>query len=81
MLTENWMKSTRSGAGLGDCVEARWVKASASHPDGGNCVEVQACPCQIQVRDSKDRTGPVLTFTPSEWQAFLHGARDGEFDI
>jgi hypothetical protein len=23
----------------------------------------------------------VLQFTPIEWEAFLHGARDGEFDL
>ncbi|MEU7941538.1 DUF397 domain-containing protein [Microbispora bryophytorum] len=24
----------------------------------------------VAVRDSKDRSGPVLAFTPSEWSAF-----------
>lgn len=32
------------------------------------------------VRDSKDRDGPVLLFTPAEWTAFTAGVRDGEFD-
>lgn len=35
----------------------------------------------VLVRDSKDRTGPVLAFTRDEWRAFLGGVRDGEFDI
>jgi len=35
----------------------------------------------IQVRDSKDRSGPVLTFTAKEWAAFVGGAKDGEFDL
>jgi hypothetical protein len=34
----------------------------------------------VGVRDSKDRTGPVLTFSPAEWEAFTGGVRDGEFD-
>jgi hypothetical protein len=34
----------------------------------------------IEVRDSKDRSGPVLRFTGLEWDAFLDGARKGEFD-
>jgi hypothetical protein len=34
----------------------------------------------VEVRDSKDPDGPVLRFTPSEFTAWLAGARDGEFD-
>jgi hypothetical protein len=34
-----------------------------------------------QLRDTKDHgRGPILTFTSAEWQAFLDGARKGEFD-
>jgi hypothetical protein len=35
----------------------------------------------VKVRDSKDRQGPELTFTPGEWRAFLDGVHDGEFEI
>lgn len=30
--------------------------------------------------DSKDPDGPVLVFAVSEWQEFLTGIRDGDFD-
>ena len=47
----------------------------------GNCVEVAGLSSGgIGVRDSKDTEGPVLRFTPDEWQAFLGGVRNGEFD-
>jgi Domain of unknown function (DUF397) len=47
----------------------------------GHCVEVATSPDQrIRVRDSKDPDGPVLRFTQSEWEAFLEGVRNGEFD-
>jgi hypothetical protein len=36
---------------------------------------------QVQVRDSKDPDGPVLAFTRREWEAFLAGCKDGEFDL
>jgi hypothetical protein len=32
------------------------------------------------VRDSKQPTGPVLTFTATEWAAFTAGVRAGDFD-
>src|SRR4030095_11149549 len=45
------------------------------------CVEVGLVDAKIAVRDSKDRQGPVLLFTAHEWEAFLGGARDGEFEL
>jgi hypothetical protein len=35
---------------------------------------------EIGVRNSRNSGGPVLTFTPDEWHAFLGGVRLGEFD-
>lgn len=55
-------------------------KSTFSSPDGG-CVEVGASDGLIRVRDSKDRSGPMLTFNAHEWDAFLKGARAGEFDL
>jgi hypothetical protein len=78
MLTTGWFKSSFSHAN-GNCVQARWVRASASHANG-NCAEVRAAAGGIQLRDSKDPGGPVLTFTAAGWDAFLAGARAGEFD-
>jgi Domain of unknown function (DUF397) len=57
-----------------------WVKSSLSFANG-NCVEVSDQPGGVVgVRNSRDREGPVLRFTPDEWQAFLGGVRNGEFD-
>jgi hypothetical protein len=48
---------------------------------GDNCVEAAALPGGGQaVRDSKNPDGPVLTFTPGEWNAFIEGVKDGEFN-
>lgn len=57
---------------------AAWRKSSRSGSNG--CVEIAFLEGQIAVRDSKDRSGPVLTFSPTEWEAFLAGVRHGEFD-
>ncbi len=60
--------------------DATWVKSSLSFSNS-NCVEVAALPGGgVGVRHSKDPSGPVLRFTPAEWQAFLGGVRNGEFD-
>jgi hypothetical protein len=62
-----------------DLSPERWRKSSYSGNNG--CVEVGLAGDQVVVRDSKDRSGPALRFTPEEWRAFLAGARDGEFDL
>ena len=60
--------------------DSHWIKSSLSFSNS-NCVEVSSLPDgEIGVRDSKDRKGPVLRFTPDEWNAFIGGARNGEFD-
>ena len=61
-----------------DLPGAVWRKSARSGSNG--CVEIAFLGGQIAVRDSKDRSGPVLTFSPTEWEAFLAGVRHGEFD-
>ena len=57
-----------------------WFKSSFSSGSGA-CVEIQFREAgQIAVRDSKDRSGPALLFTAAEWDAFVNGAKGGEFD-
>lgn len=56
-----------------------WIKARMSDT-GTSCVEQRAHDGMIEVRDTKDRSGPVLRFTAAEYRAWLHGATHGEFD-
>ena len=57
-----------------------WIKSSLSYGNG-QCVEVAGLAGDvIMVRDSKNARGPVLGFTPGEWDAFVGGVRNGEFD-
>lgn len=64
-----------------DLSRAVWRKSTRSGPNCDNCVEVAFVDGAIAVRDSKDPEGPVLIFTPAEWDAFVGGVKDGEFDI
>ena len=56
-----------------------WFKSSASA--AGNCVEVAQLPGGgVAVRDSKDRARTPHVYSPREWEAFIVGAKNGEFD-
>ena len=55
-----------------------WRKSTAS--GSSNCVEVSFAGESILMRNSRSPHGPVLSFTGLEWEAFLTGVRNGEFD-
>lgn len=86
-----WRKSSHSNSG--GCVEVGVARTSSHSALYENCVEVTLDPdstrpefkdgerVAVQVRDSKDPDGPVLSFTAAEWGAFVLGAKDGEFDL
>lgn len=58
----------------------KFVKPNRCDNSGPNCVEVAHNPSTGErvVRDSKNPTGPVLTFTADEWSAFEGSIRDGQ---
>lgn len=64
-----------------DLADADWRKGTRSGPYSDNCVEVALVDRLVAMRDSKDPTGAVLFFTVAEWDAFVAGAKDGEFDL
>jgi hypothetical protein len=62
-----------------DLTGVRWFKSSASSTNG--CVEVAHLPeGGVAVRDTKDRGKAPHFFTKHEWECFLTGAKNGEFD-
>lgn len=74
-----WITSSYCKADDPMCVQVQFRKSSYSEPRE-NCVEAALRDGHVLVRDSKDPDGPVLSFTPDEWSAFILGAKDGEFD-
>ncbi|MEW2430026.1 DUF397 domain-containing protein [Micromonospora sp. NPDC047644] len=55
--------------------QPRWRTSTKSGDTGGACVEVaDNLAGVVLVRDSKDRSGPVLTFAPAAWREFLADA-------
>jgi Domain of unknown function (DUF397) len=60
---------------------ASWRTSSHSQSEG-ECVEAAFLPGGgVAIRHSKDPRGSVLRYTRGEWDAFLKGAKDGEFDL
>ncbi len=57
-----------------------WRKSKESNA-GNECVEVRFAGDAVLVRHSQAPSGPVLSFSLAEWNAFLVGARNGEFDL
>jgi Domain of unknown function (DUF397) len=55
-------------------MESDWRKSSYSGDNGGACVEV-ATADNVLVRDSTDRSAPVVTFTANAWRTFLAAMR------
>ena len=71
-----------------DLTGATWRKSSFSSGNAGASVEIAFVPGSkegsdrvIAMRDSERPDGPVLIFTPAEWEAFTLGVQDGEFDL
>ncbi|WP_329091314.1 MULTISPECIES: DUF397 domain-containing protein [unclassified Streptosporangium] len=64
-----------------DLSRADW-RTSTRSQGSGNCVEVATNLSGVVVmRDSKDRSGPVLAFASDEWSAFTSGVQSGDFDF
>lgn len=55
----------------------RWRKSSYSGGEG-NCVEVADHGNRVLVRDTKDRNGVMLRFTPDAWRRFVAAQVKGE---
>lgn len=57
-----------------------WTKSSACKADQPMCVEVERCnAAEVHVRDSRDPS-QYLHVANDDWQAFLAGVKNGDFD-
>lgn len=73
------MNTAYNGVTSSDLDWVKWTKSTYSNPSG-NCVEAAELSAgEVAVRNSRFPDGPALVFTRAEWDAFLLGARDGDF--
>lgn len=77
MLQNQW--TTSATCNNNGCVEVFWKKSSKSGTS--NCVEVRQDGEDILVRNSTRPDGAFVSYTPAEWDAFIEGAKAGEFDL
>ncbi|MFF3747523.1 DUF397 domain-containing protein [Streptomyces kronopolitis] len=61
--------------------EEDWTKSSYSSQDNQNCVETAKLRGLIGVRDSKNKKGPALAFTPAAWKGFIDLVNSCETDF
>ena len=74
------MHEIANGLPAGQLQGVTWLKSHRSNPSG-NCVELALLPDgSVAMRNSRDPQGPALIYTPDEIEAFILGARDGDFD-
>lgn len=73
----NWRRGVRAE----DIARAAWQKSSFSAYNGDCFEAARLRDDRVGVRDTKDDgAGPVLIFNNNEWDAFIKGAKHGEFD-
>lgn len=54
----------------------------ASRCNNGSCVEIAKLPGGgVGMRDSKDKGGPILEFSVTEFRAFIDGIKDGSLGL
>lgn len=74
------MHEARNGMLASELRDVTWRKSRHSNSQG-TCVELAGLPDgSIAVRNSEHPDSPALIYTPAELDAFIRGAKDGEFD-
>jgi hypothetical protein len=58
-----------------------WQESSYSGNTDNSYVEARRFDDGVEVRHSLMPDAGAITYTNAEWDAFLRGAKDGEFDI
>ena len=72
----DWRTSSLSFSN-GNCAEIGTWRTSSRSTYNGSCLEAGACCHGVAVRDTKDRSGPVLVFSGTTWGRFADRIKAG----
>ncbi|MEU1736903.1 DUF397 domain-containing protein [Streptosporangium sp. NPDC020145] len=65
-----------------ELARASWRKATKSGANGGNCLEVAPLSGgRVAIRDTEAPDQAPYVVRAAVWDAFIHGAKNGEFDF
>lgn len=65
-----------------ELMNAAWRKATKSGPNQGNCLEVAPLSGgRVGLRDTEAPQKAPFVVSASVWDAFIDGAKNGEFDF
>lgn len=53
---------------------------TALNCNGGACIQVAAHEQAVLIGNSRKPRGPVLSYSHEEWQEFVAGVKQGDFD-
>jgi hypothetical protein len=73
-------QNTMEGSRL-STLQSELVWRKSQRCDSNSCVEVAQLGEEIALRDSKRPDGPVLVISRGEWDAFVAGVGDGDFQF
>jgi hypothetical protein len=69
---------------FGVAVGSEWmgepIWRTARRCESGQCVEIGTLGDSVLIRNSADRDGERLALSRDEWQEFVAGVKDGDFD-
>jgi hypothetical protein len=60
-----------------DSYSTLFWRTSRASAGAGECVEVASASSSVLTRDSRDRSGAVLEFTPAQWLALVERIKNG----
>ncbi|MEV5413630.1 DUF397 domain-containing protein [Thermopolyspora sp. NPDC052614] len=78
------MSRPRDALSPDELAKVAWHISTKSDNGGGNCVEAGPLADgtgRVAVRHSRHPNGEVIVYTRGEWEAFIAGAKEGEFDF
>jgi hypothetical protein len=78
------MNAPRDASIPSELANVAWHISTKSDNGGGNCVEVGPLADgsgRVAVRHSRRPEAEVIIYTRAEWEAFIEGVKEGEFDF